>query len=191
MQLVPLHESHTKALVPIAADPFIWRYLLEDGSSQERLFQYIQTALDQRNAGVEYPFVIYDKIQKRPVGTTRIYELNAALQTTKIGHTWYGAAYRGSGVNARVKYLLFEYLFDRLKMMRIGFGVHELNQRSIAGLLKLGIKKEGLLREFLPNLTSEGNKNRCDIVLFSVLKKEWEKEVKGRLTTLIAKPIAL
>lgn len=184
--LTPLIDSHIDSLCEISNDTEIWQYLLEEGRYKEDLKQYIDKAVDDRKEHKAYPFAVFDKKSGEMAGTTRIYELNLAMGHTKIGHTWYGALFRGSGMNYHVKFLLFELLFERLKLSRVGFGVHELNERSIYALEKLGIQQEGRLRDFLPNTLHTGKKKRYDIILFSLLSKEWQGHTKQTIKGLIS-----
>ena len=155
--------------------------------SQKSLDNYLNQAMQERERGVAYPFVVFDKTTQEIAGTTRLYEFNAVLGNVKIGHTWYGKKSRGRGLNKSVKYLLFEFLFDQLGVARIGFGVHEKNRRSIAALVKMGISREGALRKFLPNTLDGAGSQRFDIILFSLLKGEWDRNVREMLRLAITK----
>ena len=77
-------------------------------------------------------------------------------------------------MNQQCKYLLFEFAFKEMRMERIGFGVHEENIISCKALEKIGCQQEGTLRSFLPKVDSDG---RADLLLFSILKKEWENQL--------------
>ena len=173
VKLSPLSKAHFDSLSTIARDPVIWQYLVEDGLTEDSLHRYLNEALAQRLHRSSYPFVVYNKKQETVAGTTRLYELNPDLGNIKMGHTWYGKNHRGTGINKKVKYLLFQFLFEKLKISRIGFGVHELNIRSIRALESMGIKKEGVLRQFLPGNVGGSDDYRYDIVLFSLLENEW------------------
>ena len=187
--LHPLQTSHLSGLGDIANDPVIWNYLLEDGQTPEALEAYVRQALDERKNEVSYPFTVIDKATGKVAGTTRLYEINLTLGTLKVGHTWYGADFRGSGVNANVKYLLFEFAFESLHVARIGFGVHQENRRSMKALQKVGTSREGLLRSYLPNTVNVSDPRRYDIVLFSLLREEWEDGVQNSLHRTISKQL--
>ena len=175
VKLMPLQKEHVEGLMPLARDPNIWTYFLEKGCNIQQLTNYIQNALNSRAAKKEYPFVVFDKRNNKIAGTTRFYEFNQEIKTIKLGHTWYGTEFQGTGINKHCKYLLFEFAFEKLGVERIGFGSYITNLRSIAAMESVGCKKEGILRNMFPAIVGEG---RTDAILLSILKNEWESEVK-------------
>jgi RimJ/RimL family protein N-acetyltransferase len=178
VRLEPLQKSHFSELEKISEDQAIWGYFFERGDTKEALKEYIQNALQQRASNLEYPFVVWDKSKNSIAGMTRMYAYSKTLQTIKLGHTWYGKAFRGTGVNKHCKYLLFEFLFEQCKIERIGFGVYDGNEISVAALKSVGCQHEGILRAMFPALEGTG---RADALLFSILKTNWEENVKQEL----------
>ncbi|MBQ4802729.1 GNAT family N-acetyltransferase [Aquimarina sp. MMG015] len=179
VRLAPLHLDHVKNLLKISNDPDIWTYLLEKGNEYKQLLTYVSKAVDNRKIEKEYPFIVYDKTKKAYAGTTRFYNYSKELGVIKLGHTWYGKDFRGTQLNKNCKYLLLEFTFDNLELERIGFGAHIENETSIAAMKSIGCKEEGILRSFIPSLNGEG---RVDIILFSILKNEWQAFVKSKLS---------
>ncbi len=179
VRLSPLKKTHQKSLQYITDDPEIWTYFFEKGANKEQLIHYIQTALENRSLGKEYPFVVYDKVKKAYAGTTRLYEFSSDLSTIKLGHTWYGKTFRGTGLNKHCKFLLFEFIFDQIGLERIGFGSYKENEISIAAMKSVGCKEEGMLRGMFPALNRKG---RTDAILLSILRKEWQSYGKTALS---------
>jgi RimJ/RimL family protein N-acetyltransferase len=128
--------------------------------------------------------VVFDKIKKQYTGTTRFYDYSSELKTIKLGHTWYGKDFCGTGLNKRCKHLLFQFAFEILELERVGFGAHSENKISIAAMKSVGCKEEGLLRNFIPSLNGKG---RADIILLSILKDEWFEKVKTELKHKLTK----
>ena len=178
VKLSPLKLEHNKTLLGISKDPNIWTYFLEKGNGIDNLTKYIVNAVNNRTAGKEYPFIVFDKVKNQYSGTTRFYDYSDELKTIKLGHTWYGKPFRGTGLNKHCKYLLFEFAFEKLKVERIGFGAHIENKISIAAMKSVGCKEEGVLRNFIPSLYGKG---RADIILLSILINEWLESVKSEL----------
>ncbi len=181
-KLIPLSEEHIFPLAQISKDPEIWKYFLEKGDTINRLTAYIQRAIKNRNLGSEYPFVVYDKQNEKFAGVTRLYEYSDSLKTIKLGHTWYGKQFRGSGLNKHCKYLLLDFTFEKLKVERIGFGSYIDNIVSVAAMKSIGCKKEGIMRNMFPSIDGNG---RTDAILLSILKDEWFTIVKSELTNKI------
>ena len=184
VRLSPLELIHISELVSASEDAFIWKYMLEKGNGLENLTKYVSRAVHQRKLGKEYPFVVYDKASEEFVGTTRFYEYSDEIKTIKLGHTWYGKSARGTEVNKRCKYLLFEFAFEHLAIERIGFGAYATNERSIAALQSVGCKTEGFLRNMFPSISGNG---RTDAILMSILKEEWFATVKDELQQKLKK----
>lgn len=177
-KLSPLQADHLESLYQESQNEGIWKYFLEEGLGRANFEAYFFRALDNREKGLEYPFVIKDLRQDAIAGMTRVYQIDNQLKNVRVGHTWIGERFQGSGLNKNGKYLLFEFLFDQLQMHRIGFGASAENTKSIRAMKAVGCREEGRFRSFMPGI--EGRK-RVDVVLLSILREEWEAEVKGML----------
>jgi len=182
-RLIPLTEEHILPLSKISNDSEIWKYFFEKGNTIENLTEYVRTTLKNKKSEKEYPFAVYDKRTEEFAGTTRLYEYSAILKTIKLGHTWYGKPFRGTGLNKRCKNLLFEFAFEKLGMERIGFGAYSDNLISLAAMRSVGCKKEGVLRNMFPSIDGKG---RTDAILMSILKNDWFTKVKPELKIKIS-----
>ena len=178
VRLTPLKTSHINSLLKISNDDFIWTYFFENGMGLSNLKKYVQNALENRVQKKEYPFIVFDKRTNQFAGKTRLYEYSPELKTIKIGHTWYGKDFRNSHVNKNCKYLLFNFVFDKLQLERVGFGAYADNKISIKALKSVGCKQEGFLRNMFPSINGIG---RTDAILMSILKEEWQLEAKENL----------
>lgn len=178
VKLSPLRLEHNRALLEISKDPNIWIYFLEKGNGIDNLTNYIRNAVSNRELEKEYPFIVFDKTKDRYAGTTRFYDYSTEVKSIKLGHTWYGKPFRGTGVNKHCKYLLFEFAFEKLKVERVGFGAYADNKISVAAMQSVGCKKEGVLRNMFPAINGNG---RTDAILMSILKNEWLESVKSEL----------
>ena len=176
--LTPLKEEHFAPLKSIAKDPEIWTYFLENGLGEENFQSYFKAALEQSKNKKEYPFAVYDKTKQQYAGMTRLYDYLPNLESMKLGHTWYGKTFQGTGLNKNCKYLLFEFAFETLKVHRIGFGVHSENIRSMRALKSVGVQTEGMLREFLPSIHQN---KKANLMHLSILKNEWFEKIKEEL----------
>ncbi|MEM6801276.1 MAG: GNAT family protein [Bacteroidota bacterium] len=185
VRLTPLLAEDKQALKLLSEDADIWTYFLEKGKGGEDFDEYIQHAFEEKEKGKEYPYVIYDKVKRTLAGMTRFYEYSSELKTIKLGHSWYGKAFRGTGINKHCKYLLFEFAFDELGLERIGFGAYATNTVSLAAMRSVGCKQEGVLRNLFPALDGNG---RTDCALFSILKEEWLREGKVNLQHKLRTP---
>jgi len=182
-------EDNCVLLRPLTADDFgnllefsvqepnTWEYSLLTASGEDNLRRYITMALDARNRGQEYPFIVFDKRTQEYAGSTRFYDIQPAFGTMQLGYTWYGQRFRGSGLNRHCKWLLLEFAFEQLGMERVEFRADNSNARSIAAMKSIGCTVEGVLRHHMPK---RGGGRRDSIVL-SILRNEWFSRVKDLL----------
>lgn len=184
--LRPLELEDIELLVEYSInEPEIWRFNANGGNGKENLEKYISKAIKQRDNQQEYPFIVFDKKSKKYIGSTRFYDISNEFNRLEIGYTWYGKEFQGTGINKNCKYLLLEFAFEKLEMLRVGFRANSKNEKSINAMKSIGCTVEGLLRQF--SRDAEGN--IIDAIKLSILKHEWDKEVKINLKNkLFLKP---
>ena len=174
-----LQESDFDNLLEFSInEPETWKYSLVGADGKENLINYIQSAIKARDEKREFPFIVFDKKSQKYAGSTRFYDIQLAYKTLQLGYTWYGSAFRGTGLNKHCKFLLLQFAFETLGMERVEFRADNNNESSIAAMKSIGCKVEGVLRSHMP--TANGNVRRDSIVL-SILKEEWFEEVKENL----------
>lgn len=176
--LRPLKAGDLENLLPFAInEPDTWQYSHTSARGEDGMRNYIETALNNRNKGIEYPFIVFDKTSNNYAGSTRFYDIQPAFKTLQLGYTWYGEKLRGTGLNKHCKFLLLQLAFDELGMERVEFRADARNQRSIAAMKSIGCMVEGVLRSNMP--LADGG--RRDSVVLSILKHEWEYKVREGL----------
>ena len=178
VRLQPLKLEHVDALLDIANEPHIWDYSFVKGDGLENLCAYIKSAMEARNAKHEYPFLVLDKRTNAVAGCTRFCKMSLALRQTRLGYTWYGKKFQGTGLNKHCKFLMFDFAFNTMDMYYIGLGAYEENLRSIAAMKSVGCTVEGRFRKALPGPNGTG---RSDAVLLSMLRDEWESSKRDML----------
>ena len=177
--LRPLKENDYENLLPFAMnEKGLWFYSLVRPEGEDGLKNYINIALNEKAAGKEFPFIVFDKKANEYAGSTRFYDINFPYKTLQLGYTWYGKKFHGTGLNKHCKFLLLQFAFEKLGMERVEFRADARNERSIAAMRSLGCKVDGILRGNMP--TMEGDVRRNSIVL-SILKDEWYKGIKENL----------
>ncbi|MCD9575720.1 GNAT family N-acetyltransferase [Flavobacterium soyae] len=177
--LCPIQESDVENLLEISInEPETWKYSLVSAEGRENLINYIQLAIKARENQKEFPFIVFDKKSQKYAGSTRFYDINFEFKTLQLGYTWYGSAFRGTGLNKHCKFLLLQFAFETLGMERVEFRADNNNERSIAAMKSIGCKIEGVLRSNMPTRDSDV---RRDSIVLSILKNEWFDEVKENL----------
>ena len=177
--LRPLQRSDFANLLEISVnEPETWQYSFIRANGEENLKKYIEIALQARDKEVEFPFIVFDKKSGKYAGSTRFYDMNLSNKTVQLGYTWYGKAFRGTGLNKHCKFLLLQFAFESLEVERVEFRADNNNARSIAAMKSIGCTVEGILRNHMQTLD---NDVRRDSIVLSILKEEWFLEVKQNL----------
>ncbi|MBW4970227.1 GNAT family N-acetyltransferase [Croceibacter atlanticus] len=177
VKLSPLSKQATKHLLQYSLnEPETWTYSLQQPNTKVALETYIQTALQAKKEEKAYPFIVTDKRDNSIAGSTRLYDINRYHKTCSLGYTWYGKAYRGTGLNTHCKYLLLKFIFETLHFERVEFRADYNNARSIKAMKNIGATVEGVLRN---NCTAPNG--RRDSIVLSILSNEWFEEVQPML----------
>lgn len=173
--LRPLQSSDFDNLLWLSEEqPELWKYSLITAAGPDNLRNYMQIAENGRKEQKEYPFIVFDKRTNQYAGSTRFYDINVDYKTLQLGYTWYGKEFQGTGLNKNCKYLLLEFAFEKWNMERVEFRADNENVRSIAAMKSIGCQVDGVLRSNMPK--REGG--RRDSIVLSILKHEWETEIK-------------
>jgi RimJ/RimL family protein N-acetyltransferase len=119
------------------------------------------------------------------LGVTSYLDPHETNKSVEIGMTCYAPEAQGTAVNPSAKRLLLGQAFEVWGARRVQFQVDERNQRSQAGVLKLGAQREGVLRNHrtLPDGFVRNT------VFFSIVDAEWpgvKAGLDGRLAEFSA-----
>jgi N-acetyltransferase len=169
VRLAQLKPEHSGALVEAASDGELWTLRYTFVPSPTTMQAYCERALQARDQGREYPFVIIDRERERIVGSTRYMNVDLPHRKREIGYTWLAKSAQGTLVNTEVKLLLLRHAFEALQCIRVEFTTDVLNERSRAALLRIGAKQEGVAR----NHTIMPDGRYRDSVSFSIIESEW------------------
>lgn len=157
-------------------EPNLWEYSLIAANGKENMSRYIERAIEARRNEDSYPFLVYDKRIKAFAGSTRFYDYQKNHKTIQLGYTWYGKEFQGTGLNKNCKLLMLQFAFEELELERVEFRADNNNKRSIAAMKSIGCTQEGVLRN---NCSSPDG--RRDSIVLSILKEEWNADLKSRL----------
>jgi RimJ/RimL family protein N-acetyltransferase len=168
--LSPLQASHADGLRAAAADGALWtlRYTSVPGPDEDEAEAYIATALAQRDAGTALPFVVRDAAGDI-VGSTRFYDIDRSVPRVKLGYTWYATRAQRTALNTEAKLLLIDHAFDAWKCEAVVLETSHENLRSQQAILRLGAKRDGVLRAHMRH--RDGTLR--DTHVFSILRHEW------------------
>ncbi|HEY9364728.1 MAG TPA: GNAT family protein [Chitinophagaceae bacterium] len=168
-RLEPLHKDHFDILKTIALDPSLWQFSSSKMNDEADLQQYINTAIEEKEKGISYPFIIYDVATGKAAGCTRYGNITPQHKRLEIGWTWYAVPFQRTGLNRACKFELLRFAFERLGCIRIELKTSSLNIKSQTAIEKIGATKEGVFRSHMIN--PDGSYR--DTVYFSILQTEW------------------
>lgn len=175
--LLPLETGHCDALWTLAQDPEIWHYFRTGPlSTRENLEAWIRYAIQLRERGIDYPFLILDAKSGQAAGSTRFRLLDPPNRSAEIGGSWLGQSFRGAGINRECKRLMLEYAFEHLQLIRVQFRTDIRNLRSRRAIEKLGATEEGIFRK--DSIYPDGYQRSS--VFYSILDTEWPELKRSR-----------
>lgn len=176
VELHPLQRAHAAQLLDAAADGRLWDNKWTFVPDVHSIDSYIENALRGRETGSMMPFVIVRRDSGTIVGTTRFWKIDYVYRKLEIGQTWLGQSAQRTGINTEAKYLLLTHAFEKMKCVRVQFMTDELNEKSQDAILRIGARKEGIIRH--ERIMTDGRKRNS--VLYSIVDSEWP-DVKAKL----------
>ncbi|MBL7697280.1 MAG: GNAT family N-acetyltransferase [Chitinophagaceae bacterium] len=170
----PMKPGDYEAFVSLQRTADTFKYFTKDISIDSELKQWVDDALREKAEGKRMPFTITDRDTNEICGSMSYGNISFFDQRVEIGWSWLANNYIGMGVNMPVKFALLSYAFEVMKMERVEAKTDFLNERAKAGLLKIGMIPEGVLRSHM--LMPDGR--RRDSAYYSILRDEWPERKK-------------
>lgn len=137
VRLVPLQKADFEKLYEVASDPLIWEQHPNKDRYKREVFQnYFEGAMISEGA-----FLIMDKVSNEVAGSTRFYSYDEDENSIFIGYTFYGRKFWGNKLNADVKRLILDYIFQFVDLVKFHVGAE--NWRSRKAMEKLGAELKG------------------------------------------------
>lgn len=162
-KLVPLDKNDFEDLYKVASDPKIWEQHPNKDRYQRRVFEkWFEGAMNSKGT-----FLIIDNFTQEIAGSTRFYDFDENENSIFIGYTFYATKYWGKGVNAEVKNLMLQYIFQYVD--KVIFHVGAENFRSQKAMEKLGAIKT---KEILVAYFGEPDKWNFQ---YEIKKEDWGK----------------
>ncbi|AIY45256.1 GNAT family N-acetyltransferase [Mycolicibacterium fortuitum] len=168
VRLEPLSPAHIPEIDDVAADGELGSFWYTAPPRPGAAAEWVRQLLALRDADHGVSFVVRT-LDGRLVGSTSYLNVDGPNRRLEIGHTWYVADVRRTGVNAETKLLMLGHAFDELGCIAVELRTHFFNFASRAAIERLGAKLDGVLRSH--QLLSDGS--RRDTVVYSILDIEW------------------
>jgi len=169
VRLEALTLDHADDLYEAGKTETIWRFMPTHGpKSVDDVREWVQEAIEQREAGREAAFAIIHLGDNKAVGSTRYLSIEPAHRGLEIGWTWIGIHYQRTPVNTHCKYLLLEHAFETLGAIRVQLKTDSRNQQARKAIERIGARREGILRNHM--IMHDGHYR--DTVMYSITLKE-------------------
>lgn len=168
LQLRPFESSDSPRVQELAGDIAIADKTLniphpyEDGMAEE----WISTHQSQYETGELANWAMILQSEKLLIGAIGL-TFNQRFKRAELGY-WLGKSYWSQGYCTEAARAVVNYGFDQLKLNKI-VGMH-FARNPVSGkiMVKVGMKKEGVLREHVIRWD-----NFEDLVCYGILEKEW------------------
>jgi RimJ/RimL family protein N-acetyltransferase len=182
VRLEPLVPGHGDALAAAASDGRLWELWFTSVPTVQEVPAYIALALAGEREGSMLAWAVRELGTGTIVGTTRYYDVAAAVHRVEIGYTWYAARWQRSHVNSACKLLLLAHAFDDLRCGVVALRTDRFNFASQRAIEGLGAHKDGVIRQH--QLRRDGTVR--DSVFYSILAEEWP-DVRRHLELRLAR----
>ncbi|SDY96847.1 Protein N-acetyltransferase, RimJ/RimL family [Lysobacter sp. yr284] len=166
--LEPLDCAHADGLRAALAGGELAKAWYTNVPAPEGVDGYIEAALAMQQRGSAWAFAVRDA-RGEVVGSTRYYDMDAAVPRVQIGYTFYAPRVQRTGLNTQAKLLLLGYAFETLGCIAVGFETSWFNLASRTAIARLGAKQDGVLR----NHRRHADGSPRDTVAFSIIDTEW------------------
>ncbi len=180
VKIRPMELNDLNELYDAGNSQEIWAYMPMSMQSLDDMKRLIDDALQAREQGTEFPFVIIAKDSQKIVGSTRFLDISPANRSLEIGWTWLSPVVWRTSINTESKYLLLRHCFETLGTIRVQIKTDGRNQRSQKAIERLGAVREGVLRRH--RIMYDGFVR--DSVYYSIIDQEWQL-VKTRLESMM------
>lgn len=168
VRLEPLSREHVPEIEAAAADGELGRLWFTGAPKAGAAGDWVETRLAVQAPDSGLTFVVRGH-DGTLLGSSSYLAIDAPNRRLEIGHTWYAASSRRTGVNSETKLLMLGHAFDQLGCIAVEFRTHFFNSTSRTGIERLGAKLDGVLRSH--QISPDGS--RRDTVVYSILDIEW------------------
>ncbi len=163
-----LRYKDVQDIYDYAHDEEVAQFVMWDAHHSElETLEFLNVVISLYNKNEPAPWGIELKETKRIIGTIGFVSLESEHNKAEVGYTL-AKRYWNKGLMTEALKKVIEFGFEKMKLNRIEARCIKENEQSIKVLLKVGMKEEGTLRQFL-----YVKKNFQDIKVFSILKSEY------------------
>ncbi len=172
--LRPLEPRDVDSLYSFRNDWEVIQYLggFSAGYSRKNLSDWVTA---HRNRADEVLWTIAEARTDKSIGHVGLYKIDNRVRKAEFAIVIGDRDSWGKGLGRKVTRAVVEWGFEQLNLHKVSLSVLDFNRRAILLYQSLGFRKEGVLRD------EQFRSGRYhDVVLMSVLDKEWRARRRGR-----------
>ena len=146
--LKDFQESDYEFFSKLETDPLTFFYEKDHRPSEDEIKKHFHDILTLAKSDVrhKYSFIVINKEKDEPIGRVVIWQTDETIQEWEMG--WYIYHHdTNKGYATEAAFALINFAFKTLKAHRIQALCNEKNRSSEKVMIKLGMQKEGTLRE--------------------------------------------
>jgi len=162
------HKRHADFFLNVTSDPLVNRYLtwpLHQHLSETE--QLLVKWSEQYASPQRYCWAIVLKEPNQVIGTIAAPTVKDGTNTLEVTYC-IGSRWWGNGLVAEVLCEVITYLFTTVQANRIEAGFDSNNPNSGRVMQKVGMQKEGVLRQ-----AGRNNQGLFDLVFYAILREDW------------------
>jgi N-acetyltransferase len=193
VRLEPLGPEHVAGLLAAGTEDraaYAWTPVPD---TEPGMCAYVAKLIALRDKGTWYPFATRRLADERLVGATAFLNIEhwdwaqaaGRPDSVEIGSTWLAASAQRTVVNTEAKLLMLRHAFEVWGVQRVQLKTDARNERSRAGIERLGAVFEGILRRYQPALGAVTGTR--DTAMYSIVPEEWPA-VRARLAASVGPP---
>ncbi|MCA8902577.1 MAG: GNAT family N-acetyltransferase [Hyphomonas sp.] len=166
VRLELLTEADRAAVEGTGVDEAMWTWMpvIPTGTN---LNTYFDLAMHDWKAGTMVPFKIYRQEDGAFAGFVGYVAVSRTHRRLRIGWLWHPPEMRGTAVVPATQLLLIQRALDA-RIRRIEYAFPEENERAIRAMEKIGVRQEGVLRDYMR--TAGGT--WANVVVMSLVESE-------------------
>ncbi len=168
LRLVAPSDTSGPELFATIKDPRVWQWMpAVKPQSPAQMQALIDKWNRDRSSGRRVAYLV--EVDGAIAGNISLYDYDSANDTIESGFTWLAPEYWGTGVNQRMKLLLYDFAFGALGVERLAVRTDNLNLPAQRALEAMGMHREGVMRSHIrrPDGTMR------DSVYYSIIADEW------------------